>query len=264
MPTQNIFDLVDTWDNAATTFTAVKMNVTNTASAAASLLMDLQIGSVSAFNVSKGGSVKLGLNTSGTNAAASNVIISGPQGTGTGAGGSIVFQVAPAGGSGPSQNGLVDALTIGSNRVVTVAANASSLAQIAMADRGTILSIYSSGFGSQPLLVSAPGGIAIYNDTGSISWGGSSDLRLFRDDANKLALRNGTAAQTARVYGTYTGVSDYRRLVLTMSTAGVAEIKPEGAGTGVSGNVLHISGLPTSNPGPGILWNNAGTPAIGT
>lgn len=30
-----------------------------------------------------------------------------------------------------------------------------------------------------------------------------------------------------------------------------------------SGN-LHISSLPTSNPGPGILWNNLGVPAIGT
>jgi hypothetical protein len=49
-----------------------------------------------------------------------------------------------------------------------------------------------------------------------------------------------------------------------MTTAGVATITPTGNGSGASGNVLHISGLPTSNPGPGILWNNAGTPAIGT
>ena len=115
MTTQNIYDLVDTWNDGATTFTAVKMNVTDTASAAASLLMDLQIGSVSAFNVSKGGSLKLGLNTSGTNVAASNVTIAGPQGTGSGAGGSIVFQVAPAGGSGALQNGLATAWSISSS-----------------------------------------------------------------------------------------------------------------------------------------------------
>lgn len=36
-----IYDLADTWNNAATTFTAIKMDVTNTASNAASLLMDL-------------------------------------------------------------------------------------------------------------------------------------------------------------------------------------------------------------------------------
>lgn len=36
-----------------------------------------------------------------------------------------------------------------------------------------------------------------------------------------------------------------------------------GTGSVANGNVI-ISKLPTSNPGPGILWNNAGTPAIGT
>lgn len=93
---------------------------------------------------------------------------------------------------------------------------------------------------------------------------GGAPVYLWNEAADILALRNGTNAQTFRNYGTYTDASNYRRLALTMSTSGVAEIKPEGAGTGASGNVLHISGLPTSNPGPGILWNNAGTPAIGT
>lgn len=36
-----------------------------------------------------------------------------------------------------------------------------------------------------------------------------------------------------------------------------------GTGSVANGNVI-ISKLPTSNPGPGILWNNGGTPAIGT
>jgi len=90
------------------------------------------------------------------------------------------------------------------------------------------------------------------------------DLTLWRDAADVLAQRNGTNAQTSRLYGTYTDASNYRRLTNTMSTAGVAEIKPEGAGTGASGNVLHISGLPTSNPGPGILWNNLGAVVVGT
>lgn len=111
------------------------------------------------------------------------------------------------------------------------------------------------------------------NSSGRLRWAASTnanvadascDLFLLRDAANTLALRNSTNAQAFRLYGTYTDASNYRRLITTMSTAGVAEIKPDGAGTGASGNVLHISGLPTSNPGPGILWNNAGTPAIGT
>lgn len=92
----------------------------------------------------------------------------------------------------------------------------------------------------------------------------SADLYLHREAAGTLAQRNSTNAQTTRIYGTYTDASNYRRLAISSTTGGTFSIAPEGAGTGASGNVLHISGLPTSNPGPGILWNNAGTPAIGT
>ena len=42
-----------TWNAAGVTFTALKLNVTNTASAAASLLIDLQVDSVSKFKVDK-------------------------------------------------------------------------------------------------------------------------------------------------------------------------------------------------------------------
>ena len=52
-----IYNLLDTWNDGATTFTAVKMNVTDTASNAASLLMDLQVGSASKFSVSKIGAL---------------------------------------------------------------------------------------------------------------------------------------------------------------------------------------------------------------
>lgn len=55
MATQNIFNLTDTWNNVATTFTAIKMNATDTASAAGSLLIDLQVGGTSQFKVSKAG-----------------------------------------------------------------------------------------------------------------------------------------------------------------------------------------------------------------
>lgn len=57
MSTMNIFDLTDTWNAGATVFTAIKMNATDTASAAGSLLMDLQVGGVSFFSSSKTGIV---------------------------------------------------------------------------------------------------------------------------------------------------------------------------------------------------------------
>jgi hypothetical protein len=56
---QNI-DASVTWNDAADTFTAWKLNVTNTASAAASKLIDLQVGGSSMFNATRGGIVHAG------------------------------------------------------------------------------------------------------------------------------------------------------------------------------------------------------------
>jgi hypothetical protein len=55
-----------------------------------------------------------------TNTAGTNLTIAGSQGTGTGAGGSVIFQVAPAGSSGSAQNALLAALTIDSDRNITI------------------------------------------------------------------------------------------------------------------------------------------------
>ena len=46
-----------TWNNIATTFTAIKMDVTDTNSASDSKLIDLQVGSVSKFSVDKNGEI---------------------------------------------------------------------------------------------------------------------------------------------------------------------------------------------------------------
>lgn len=54
----SIVDLGATWNTSGTP-TAVKVNVTDTASNAASLLLDLQVGGVSQFKVSKGGNVTI-------------------------------------------------------------------------------------------------------------------------------------------------------------------------------------------------------------
>ena len=50
-----IYDLSDTWNNGSTTFTSIKMDVTDTASAAASELIALQVGSTDQFTVRKDG-----------------------------------------------------------------------------------------------------------------------------------------------------------------------------------------------------------------
>jgi hypothetical protein len=308
-----VLNLTQQWNSVGTTFTGLKFNVDTTTynqSAAASLLMDLQVGTVSKFKVDKVGNVYAGNPAAGfsntgimalgavfgtgggspavlsgeqavfyassakvgeyifgtrlknnsaftyewssttlasgatdltigrngpanlrlgqadaatalaqtlsvqsvvagtSNTAGAAFTITGSQGTGSGAGGSIIFQVAPAGGSGTAQNTLQTALTINADRSVTVAANASSLAQIAMADRGTVLSIYTTAFGTQPLLVSASGGIAINNDTGSLRFGASQDAILSRAAAGVVQVgttaNNASGTLKAAVVGTTT------------------------------------------------------------
>jgi hypothetical protein len=56
----NIYAMTDTWNNSGTTFTAIKMDVTNTASAAASKLLDLQISTSSKFSVDRDGNIAIG------------------------------------------------------------------------------------------------------------------------------------------------------------------------------------------------------------
>lgn len=187
-----VLNLTQTWNAAGVTFTGYKLNITDTASNAASLLMDFQVGGSSKFSVNKSGSLTLngfpfvrdagsgqfvfssnsadafyvsangsrvaanayfgfsaggGINNpdvyllrrgaaniqlgladaaapvaqtlsvqsvvAGTsNTAGANLTITGSQGTGTGAGGSLIFQVAPAGSSGTAQNALANAMVI--------------------------------------------------------------------------------------------------------------------------------------------------------
>lgn len=57
-----VLDLSATWNAAGVTFTGLKFNVTDTASSAASLLMDLQVGGVSKIIVQKAGTLCIGAN----------------------------------------------------------------------------------------------------------------------------------------------------------------------------------------------------------
>lgn len=52
-----IEDLRQTWNAAATVFTGIKLNVTDTASSASSLLMDLQVGGSSKLKADKSGNI---------------------------------------------------------------------------------------------------------------------------------------------------------------------------------------------------------------
>ena len=161
----------------------------------------------------------------GTNASAAAYPfkITGAQGTGNAAGGSIIFQVAPAGGSGAVQNTPVDALTIdGATRGTVFHPGAFQSGGISFT--GSTANFYSRSPGvldfaaGNTLLLEINGSSSITmssdvafrwaSTAGSTGASGAADLILARDAANTLALRNGTHAQLFRVYSTYNGTND--------------------------------------------------------
>lgn len=292
-----LFDLSQTWNAGGVTFTGWKLNITDTASASASLLMDLQVGGSSKFSIRKdgraygtlfgldnsnalffagnltylyaGGAAPLAVSSStaiiingsllgfssgtsadlllGRNAAASlrlgaadaaapvaqtlgvqsvvagttntagaNFTIKGSAGTGTGAGGSIIFQVAPAGSTGTAQNAFATALAIGtadafSSTGVMVSPGVIQIASTSGDNKGIRISNTNlRGYNGASIAL----GSAFSSTTDNIAnlyllsaavigWNG--DVSLARDAANTLALRNGTSAQELRVYKTITG-----------------------------------------------------------
>jgi len=93
---------------------------------------------------------------------------------------------------------------------------------------------------------------------------GTPDTFLRRDaQANTLAMYNSTNAQEFRLYNTRTSSTNFERLSIGWAS-NIVSIKPEAGGAGGTVRELHISGLPSSNPGPGILWNDSGTVKVGT
>ena len=210
----NIYNMSDTWDDGATTFTSIKMDVTDTASASDSLLLDLQVGGSSKFSVTKAGVVEI------------------PESTAY---------------DEPS---------------LTFGAGTSGIAFSA----GTVTNIVSAGIGVASFKFGVAEGLKMRSDY-PIGWSnnqvnGSSDTKLYRDGVGILSQRNSTNAQTFNLYNTYTDASNYERARIGWS-GNIFELAPQAAGTGTT-RVIHISGLPTSNPGAGILWNNAGNVEVGT
>jgi hypothetical protein len=128
---------------------------------------------------------------------------------------------------------------------------------------------YYTYFGTRRMQVDAARGFVCSPGLGFVWTGTSNDstsvteLALLRDAAGTLAQRNGLNAQESRIYGTYTDTSNYRRLALKMSSAGVAQIVAEGAGSGLAGNVLQIEGLTIGKGGGAVSTNTAlGTSAL--
>lgn len=208
-----IYSMTDTWNAIGTTFTAIKMNVTDTASAAASLLMDLQVGGSSQFKIAR-------LVSNSENIT---------QYTGDAGSGGVILRANNTNATGYSE---VRALT--STLDVRMGASATAFGYFNVVSNA-YFAIYTNNTEHMRILAA---GNTNYGPN-FISFGsamGNEDLYLGRDAANALALRNGTNAQVFRVYNTFTDASNYERCVIGYSSNRL-QIGHQIAGTGSSRSV---------------------------
>lgn len=247
MANTNIYDLSDTWNTLATVFTAIKMNVTDTQSNAASKLIDLQVSSNTKFNVGKRGNIYANV------ALASAEDDSG-------------IQLDLNWDTTANTTGIFVNLT-------DTASGAGSLLADFQVGGSSLASLSKAG-------VWSAAGLRMTSNTAVFNLGSANDIELARDDADTLAMRRSTNAQEFRIYNTYTDVSNYERTAIIWDT-NIFRVRPEAAGTGtvrdmaigsdtantivdgaaidMNSAVIMMADLPTSDPSnAGQLWNNSG------
>jgi len=250
-----IFDMVDTWNNGATTFNAIKMNVTDTASAALSLLLDLQVGASSKFSVGKGGKLTIpaavnenatAMTQSLTGANAQSILDLAATWNTSGTPIALKLDVTDTASNAASM--LLDLMVGGASRFeVTKAGAALTAAGSASLPSYSFVGDTNTGLFNRTgdVLAFATGGTSRFELTTDsfrmasdiqVGWSSGTadtgaDLVLFRDAADTLAQRRGTNAQTKRLYFSYTDNSNYTRMAFKTAT-GVHTIEAESAGTG--------------------------------
>ena len=196
-----------------------------------------------------------------TDRPGADMLITGSQGTGTGAGGSIIFRVAPAGGSSSLQNALATTAQFGPFQgklyLGSATPTASNYALWGDATNTWVNAPTSGGyvhFGSLDNWGAAvhPTSVRL-SSTFTFGWTASNpatalDTILARDAANTLALRNATNAQTFNVYNTFTDASNYERGFSRWSS-NVFEIGTEKLGTGTDRGINILPAASTTGVG---------------
>lgn len=181
-----------------------------------------------------------------SNTAGADLIIKGSRGTGTGAGGSIIFQTAPAGTSGTSQNALVDSVKINSAGQIIIPQGATYLTNAIRNkdyDSGiafynnTAIYINSFGVGVAKFVYGATTEVLLKSNC-SLSWStantdGAGDVGIARNAAGVVEVNSAAT-------GTYRDLR-LRTLIVEAGTTAQAQIK------------LGASTAPTS-PANGDFW----------
>lgn len=278
---KSIADLAQTWNNGATVFTGFKLNVTDTASDASSSLMDLQVGGSSKFRIAKNGTIyvngseftagggawggitgTLSSQTDLQNALNAKLNLSGGTLTGGLSGTTATFSGDITGNIHIANSGSYFRLSRASSAGARFASLGDYTCQI-FRDDGATNGIFLNLSDPPNSLLRMPSGMILaWGDTtvgsGNPHSTGATGLALLAEANQILAQRNGTNAQTFRIYGTYTDASNYRRLYISSTTAGAFTLGIEGAGTGASGNTLTVASALTVN---GLITSSGGISA---
>lgn len=188
-----IYDLTDTWSAAGTVFNGIKLNVTNTASAAGSKLMTLQIGGTEFFGVSKEGDVRIG--------NGGDLRLGSATGTTTSGGDSQIFNDA---------NNMI--FTTGTTAAERVRINSSGNVGIGTSSPGSKLSV-------------AAGNVQVESTYGIVLSGGTSN-GYFVDDGSV-----GGKIQTGGGFRVFTGGANERMRITSGGFLLVGTTSPLGGNT---------------------------------
>jgi len=183
-----------------------------------------------------------------TNTAGTNFTINGSQGTGTGAGGSILFQTAPAGGTGSTQNALATAMTITSAGHVGI--GTATPANVLDVNGSLAVGTYAgtAAGASNELIVSGDVSIGTSIPTHS--------LTLSSTAASSTTGATTSAGKGIALYDTTDQTTNYQRATLYMDTqAGDNSfiIRTENGGTGTQPPLNVFSNGVALNWGAGRL-----------
>lgn len=230
-----LLDLAQTWNAGAVTFTGLKLNVTDTASAAASNLLDLQVGAVSKFGVAKSGALTIpSIATLGATQAQFPL------------GSVVATDVTPG-------------VTFLTATNTGLGANASNLA---VWIAGTIGQNYNATNKESRLASDW-----LFSWSSATNNNATADLVLRREAANTLGMRNGTSAQMLRVYSTSDATAtNYERAKFGW-VGSAFQIGTEKGGTGTARGIeIQTDGITclTINSSGSFIFADAKNIAVGT